>query len=61
MWFEKLTGLHEESPEQVWENMSVNGKLLKSHIIGMEYTCGLLETQSLAELRDRVNQSGRHS
>jgi len=61
MWFKKLTGFHEESPEQVRENLSVNGKLLKSHINGKEYVCGLLETPSLAELRGRVNQCERHS
>lgn len=61
MWFEKLTGFHEESPEQVRKNMSVDGKILKSHINGMEYTCGLLETPSLAELRDRVKPDESHS
>jgi hypothetical protein len=54
MWFETLTGFSEESPEQVRKNMSVDGKILKSHINGKEYVCGLLETPSLAELRDRV-------
>jgi len=54
MWFETLTGFREESPEQVRENMSVNGELLKSHINGKEFICGLLETPSLAELQDRV-------
>ncbi len=57
MWFERLTGFCEESLVQVHENLSVNGELLKSHINGKEYVCGLLETPSLAELRDRVNHS----
>ncbi len=43
MWYEKLTGFREESPEQVRENISVNGDLLKSHINGMEYS---LETKT---------------
>ncbi len=60
MWFEALTGFREESPKQVRENMSVDGNLLKSHINGKEYVCGLLETPSLAELRDRVNHSKSH-
>lgn len=57
MWFEILTGFHEESPEQVRENMSVDGNILRSRINNKEYVCGLLETPSLAELRDRVNQA----
>ena len=61
MWFEKLTGFHEESPEHVRENISVDGKILKSHINGMEYACGFLETPSLAELRDRVNHCENYS
>ena len=61
MWFETLTGFHEESPERVRNNLSVDGNVLMSHINGMEYVCGLLETPSLAELRDRVNSSGSHS
>ncbi len=55
MWFETLTGFPEKSPVQVHENMSVDGEILKSHINGDEYICGLLETPSLSELRVRVN------
>ena len=61
MWFEELTGFREESPKQVRENMSVDGNILESHINGKKYVCGLLETPSLAELRDRVNHSNIHS
>lgn len=61
MWFEALTGFREESPEQVHKNMSVDGELLKSHVNGKEYVCGLLETPSLAELRLRVARSENHS
>ncbi|MBB1368702.1 hypothetical protein H5154_20385 [Pseudoalteromonas sp. SR44-5] len=57
MWFEKLTGFSEESPLQVHKNLSVNGNILKSHINAKEYHCGLLETPSLAELRNRVNNN----
>jgi len=59
MWFEALTGFREESPDQVRKNMSVDGNVLKSHINGKEYVCGLLETPSLAELRDRINHGTR--
>ncbi len=54
MWFEKLTGFKEESPEQVRNNISVCGDVLTSHVNGKEYTCGLLETSSLKMLRERV-------
>lgn len=60
MWFEALTGFHEESPEQVRKNMSVDGGLLKSHASGQEYIFGLLETPSLEELRDKVSQIDNH-
>jgi len=59
MWFEAVTGFREESPDQVRKNISVDGNVLKSHINGKEYVCGLLETPSLAELRGRINQSTR--
>lgn len=61
MWFETLTGFHEESPEQVHENMSVDGNVLRSRINDKEYVCGVLDTPSLAELRDRVNQGESNS
>jgi len=61
MWFEALTGFREESPEQVRKNMSVDGELLKSHVNGKEYIFGLLETPSLAGLRDQVARSKSHS
>ncbi|SEH08748.1 hypothetical protein [Candidatus Venteria ishoeyi] len=54
MWFKVLTGFQEESPTQVRKNLSVTGEILKSHINDKEYSCGLLETPSLAELRERV-------
>lgn len=54
MWFETLTGFREETPEQVRNNISVKGEVLKSHVNGRVYICGSLETPSLAELRARV-------
>ena len=54
MWFKKLTGFDEESPEQVRENISVDNGVLTSHVNGVEYACGVLEIPSLAELRVRV-------
>ena len=57
MWFEQLTGFREESPEQVRQHLSVAGEKLVSHVNGNEYTCGSLETPTLAELRERVANS----
>ena len=53
-WFQVLTGFHEISPSQVRENITVNGDKLTSVVNGKVFTCGKLETPSLAELRDRV-------
>ena len=54
MWFEALTGFPEESPQQVRENISVDGTELTSHVNGRVLVCGGLETPSLAELRECV-------
>lgn len=57
-WFETLTGFPEESPQQVRENITVDGKTLKSHVNGKILVCGELEIPTLAELRERVQSSG---
>jgi hypothetical protein len=56
-WFDKLTGFHEASPEQVRQHITVTGELLKSQVNGKVFTCGRLETPTLAELRERVSSS----
>ena len=53
-WFEVLTGFRETSPDQVRENLIVNGDKLSCPANQKIYTCGRLETPSLAELRKRV-------
>lgn len=58
MWFEELTGFSEQSPEQVRENISLDGNSLKSLVNGRMFVCGELETASLDELRERVYSSG---
>jgi hypothetical protein len=58
-WFETLTGFPEESPQQVRENISVDGQTLTSHRNRKVFVYGQLETPTLAELRERVNAS-RH-
>ena len=54
MWFSKLTGFNEQSPEQVHANLDVTGNIMTSRINGRSWNCGLLETPTLAELRSRV-------
>jgi hypothetical protein len=56
-WFETLTGFPEESPQQVRENITVDGQTLSSHGNGKVFVFGRLETPSLAELRERVRAS----
>jgi hypothetical protein len=60
-WFETLTGFSEESPQQVRENISVDGQTLTSHANGKVLVYGQLETPTLGELRERVRASGHKS
>ncbi len=60
-WFETLTGVPEESPQQVRENITVDGQTLRSQGNGKVFVCGQLETPTLAELRERVHASGHTS
>jgi hypothetical protein len=57
-WFEALTGFCEISPDQVRENLAVNGDTLTSLVSRKKFTFGRLETPSLGELRKRVASSG---
>lgn len=54
MWFEKLTGFQEESPEQVRANLSLSDSTLTSIVSGKSYNCGQLEMPTLKELREKV-------
>ena len=53
-WFEKLTGCVGESPESVREHLFIDGRRLHSRLNGKSWLCGELETQTLAQLRQRV-------
>lgn len=57
-WFETLTGLAEESPQEIRANITVEGEALKSRVNGKLLVYGQLETPSLAQLRERVQASG---
>lgn len=54
MWFRELFGFDEESPEQVRENLRVEGKSLVSLITNKRYICGSFEIRSVAELREAL-------
>ena len=53
-WFEKLTGCVGESHESVREHLFIDGRRLHSRLNGKSWLCGELETQTLAQLRQRV-------
>ncbi len=56
MWFEKLTGFREESPEQVRANIEVKGSRMTSLVNGKSWNYGRLSTPTLAELRQQVDE-----
>jgi hypothetical protein len=58
MWFERLVGFPEETPQQVRASIALEGKTLRSLVNGRTLECGQLEIPSLGELRDRVQSSG---
>lgn len=53
MWFEKLTGFKEESPDNVRQKLFLKGDTLYSTVNDKSFSCGQLEVLSLAELRER--------
>ncbi len=54
MWFKKLTGFTEESPEQVRDNFLLEGEKLTSKMTGESFACGKLSIPSLGELRAEI-------
>lgn len=54
MWFASLVGFPEENPDQVRNNLELDGTTLRSLANGRELNCGRLEIPSLAELRQEV-------
>ncbi|MEL7500746.1 MAG: hypothetical protein AAFN77_24345 [Planctomycetota bacterium] len=59
MWFDELTGFSEAFPQQVRKNISVDAGEMTSLVNGAVFTCGVLETPSLAEMRRRIQAEGR--
>ena len=56
-WFKKLVGFAEESPQQVPDNLIVEGEKVRSLFNGKTFVAGRLETPSLGELRQRIRDS----
>lgn len=56
-WFQQLTGFLETSPDQVRKNITVDGEKLTSLANGKMFTCGQLETPTLAQLRERLRSA----
>ena len=53
MWFEKLTGFQEISPQNVRKNIVLDGTQMTSLVNGRKFTHGSLEITDLQDLRQR--------
>ena len=53
-WFDRLVGFTEKNPEQVRNNLVLDGTRITSLANGREMNCGTLEIPTLADLRARV-------
>ena len=54
MWFKRLTGFEEQSHENVWQNMVLDGEYLTSKINNRRYRCGTLEVPTLERLVEKA-------
>lgn len=54
MWFKKLTGFEEVSPENVRENLYIEGMNLISKVNNKSYQFGTLEIPTLSELKEKA-------
>lgn len=57
-WFERLTGFAESDYRSTRERLAVEDGQLLSRVNGRRFGIGILETPSLAELRERARSSG---
>jgi len=55
MWFENLTGFTERSPDQVRNNLLLEGTTITSKINGRRMEAGALDVPALSELRSLVS------
>ncbi|MEO1653141.1 MAG: hypothetical protein AAFU64_06325 [Bacteroidota bacterium] len=54
MWFEDLMGFAEENPEQVRQNIRLEGNKITSLVNGKTYQCGSLAIPTLTNLRESL-------
>jgi hypothetical protein len=54
-WFEKLTGFKEISPENVKENLTIEGSSFISKVNGKRFDFGELEISTLEQLKHKVD------
>lgn len=54
-WFEKLVGFQEDTPDQVRQNLVVEGNQIQSLVNGRRFQHGRLEIASLESLRTQAN------
>jgi hypothetical protein len=53
-WFTSLTGIPEETPEQVRSKLALEGTEITSEANGRTMICGRLRTPTLADLREQT-------
>lgn len=58
MWFTELTGVAEESPDQVRENLDLQGSTITSRVNGRKMEAGTLRVPTLANLRGQLPDFG---
>lgn len=52
MWFRRLVGFSEQNPDQVRENLILDGEYIESKVNGKRIRCGKLMIPTLQELRN---------
>lgn len=57
LWFENLMGFKEENPDQVRQNILIDGKFIESNVNSRKYQFGSLEILTLSELRKKSTLS----
>jgi len=60
-WFQKLTGLEEETREQVHAHLVLEGERITSLKNQKSFACGVLEIPALSELRQQVRSMDKSS